>query len=109
VVDDEKKIVDIVKAYLDREGYRVIVAYDGRLALHMARTQSPDLIVLDLMLPEVSGWDVCRTLRTGSNVPIIMLTARDDDSDKIVGLELEAESGLKAKYVKGASSPSHCL
>ena len=91
VVDDEKKIVDIVKAYLERDGYRVIVAYDGRLALRMARSESPDLVVLDLMLPEVSGWDVCRTLRTESNVPIIMLTARDDDSDKIVGLELGAD------------------
>jgi two-component system OmpR family response regulator len=91
VVDDEKKIVDIVKAYLDRDGYRVIVAYDGRLALQMARSESPDLIILDLMLPEVSGWDVCRTLRTESNVPIIMLTALDDDSDKIVGLELGAD------------------
>ena len=91
VVDDEKKIVDIVKAYLEREGYKVVVAYDGRLALHMARSQSPDLIVLDLMLPEVSGWDVCRTMRAESNVPIIMLTARDDDSDKIVGLELGAD------------------
>jgi len=91
VVDDEKKIVDIVKAYLERDGYRVIVAYDGRLALQMARGESPDLIVLDLMLPEVSGWDVCRTLRAESNVPIIMLTALDDDSDKIVGLELGAD------------------
>ncbi len=91
VVDDEKKIVDIVKAYLERDGYKVIVAYDGRLALHMARSESPDLIVLDLMLPEVSGWDVCRTLRTESNVPIIMLTALGDDSDKIVGLELGAD------------------
>ena len=91
VVDDEKKIVDILKAYLERDGYRVIVAYDGRLALQMARSESPELIVLDLMLPEVSGWDVCRTLRTESNVPIIMLTARDEDSDKIVGLELGAD------------------
>jgi len=91
VADDEKKIVGIVKAYLERDGYSVIVAYDGRLALHMARSEAPDLIVLDLMLPEVSGWDVCRTLRTESNVPIIMLTARDDDSDKIVGLELGAD------------------
>jgi DNA-binding response OmpR family regulator len=91
VVDDEKKIVDIVKAYLERDGYKVIVAYDGRLALHMARCESPDLIVLDLMLPEVPGWDVCRTLRTESNVPIIMLTALDDDSDKIIGLELGAD------------------
>ena len=91
VVDDEKKIVDIVKAYLERDGYRVIVAYDGRLALQMARSESPDLIVLDLMLPEISGWDVCRALRAESNVPIIMLTALDDDSDKIVGLELGAD------------------
>jgi DNA-binding response OmpR family regulator len=91
VVDDEKKIVDIVKAYLERDGYRVIVAYDGRLALQMARSESPALIILDLMLPEVSGWDVCRTLRAESNVSIIMLTALDDDSDKIVGLELGAD------------------
>jgi len=91
VVDDEKKIVDIVKAYLERDGYKVIVAYDGRLALQMARSESPDLIILDLMLPEVSGWDVCRALRVESNVPIIMLTALDDDSDKIVGLELGAD------------------
>jgi DNA-binding response OmpR family regulator len=91
VVDDEKKIVDIVKAYLERDGYRVIVAYDGRLALQMARSEFPDLIVLDLMLPEVSGWDVCRIVRNESNVPIIMLTALDDDSDKILGLELGAD------------------
>ena len=91
VVDDEKKIVDIVKAYLEREGYQVITAYDGRSALELARRQPPDLIVLDLMLPEISGWDVCRTLRKDSDIPIIMLTARDDTSDKIVGLELGAD------------------
>jgi two-component system OmpR family response regulator len=91
VVDDEKKIVDIVKAYLEKEGYKVIVAYDGKAALDMAVIEAPDLIVLDLMLPEISGWDVCRTLRAKSNVPIIMLTARDEDTDKIVGLELGAD------------------
>ena len=91
VVDDEKKIVDIVKAYLEREGYQVITAYDGRSALELARRQPPDLIVLDLMLPEISGWDVCRTIRKESDIPIIMLTARDDTSDKIVGLELGAD------------------
>ncbi len=91
VVDDEPKIVDIVRAYLAREGYRVLVAYDGRDALTLARRERPDLIVLDLMLPEVSGWDVCRTLRAESTVPIIMLTARDDTTDKIVGLELGAD------------------
>jgi two-component system OmpR family response regulator len=91
VVDDERKIVDIVKAYLEKEGFRVAVAYDGKAALDMAKSQAPDLIVLDLMLPEISGWDVCRTLRAESNVPIIMLTARDEDTDKIVGLELGAD------------------
>ncbi len=91
VVDDEKRIVDIVKAYLEREGFQVIVAYDGESALTLARGQSPDLIILDLMLPEVSGWDVCRTLRKESNVPIIMLTAREEVTDKIVGLELGAD------------------
>ncbi|MFC1872048.1 response regulator transcription factor [Chloroflexota bacterium] len=91
VVDDEKKIVDILKAYLERNGYEVIVAYNGQSALELARRDSPDLIILDLMLPEVSGWDVCRELRRESAVPIIMLTARDDTTDKIIGLELGAD------------------
>ena len=91
VVDDEKKIVDILKAYLERDGYQVSTAYDGRSALELARSNSPDLIILDLMLPEVSGWDVCRELRKESDVPIIMLTARDDTTDKIIGLELGAD------------------
>lgn len=91
VVDDEKKIVDIVKAYLERERYQVIVAYDGEEALDMAREQQPDLLVLDLMLPGISGWDVCRILRKESDIPIIMLTARDEVTDKIVGLELGAD------------------
>lgn len=91
VVDDERKIVDIVEAYLKREGYQVIVAYEGKLALELARKQRPDLVVLDLMLPEISGWDICRILRKESNIPIIMLTARDETTDKIVGLELGAD------------------
>lgn len=91
VVDDEKRIVEIVQAYLERDGFKVITAYDGESALEIARRQSPDLLVLDLMLPEVSGWDVCRTLRQDSDIPIIMLTARDESSDKIVGLELGAD------------------
>lgn len=98
VVDDEEKIVNIIKAYLEREGYRVITAYDGKEALEKARSGSPDLIVLDLMLPEVSGWDVCRTLRRESSVPIIMLTARDDDTDKIVGLELGADDYITKPF-----------
>lgn len=91
VVDDEKKIVDIVKAYLEREGYQVMVAYEGKSALELARGRLPDLIILDLMLPEISGWDICRILRKESDVPIIMLTARDETTDKIVGLELGAD------------------
>ena len=91
VVDDEPKIVDIVRAYLERDGYRVLVAYDGQEALATTRRERPDLLVLDLMLPEVSGWDVCRRLRAETSLPIIMLTARDDTTDKIVGLELGAD------------------
>jgi two-component system OmpR family response regulator len=91
VVDDEKQIVDIVKAYLEREGYQVTDAYDGKSAISFVRRDRPDLIVLDLMLPEISGWDVCRTLRKESDVPIIMLTARDETTDKVVGLELGAD------------------
>jgi len=91
VVDDEKRIVAILKAYLERDGYQVSTAYDGRSALELARSNLPDLIILDLMLPEVSGWDVCRELRKESDVPVIMLTARDDTTDKIIGLELGAD------------------
>jgi DNA-binding response OmpR family regulator len=91
IVEDEKKIVDIIKAYMEKEGYHVIVAYDGKAALDLAQSHSPDLIILDLMLPEISGWDVCRALRKNSDVPIIMLTARDEATDKIVGLELGAD------------------
>lgn len=91
VVDDERRIVDIVRAYLERDGYKVLVAYDGKSGLESARREHPDLIILDLMLPEISGWDVCRALRKESDIPIIMLTARDETSDKIVGLELGAD------------------
>jgi len=98
VVDDEKRIVEIVQAYLEREGYRVLTAFDGRSALDLARSHSPDLIILDLMLPEVSGWDVCRELRRKSDVPVIMLTARDDTTDKIVGLELGADDYLTKPF-----------
>jgi two-component system, OmpR family, response regulator len=91
VVDDEKRIVEIVKAYLERDGYKVIAAYDGKEALELAQKEKPELVVLDLMLPEINGWDVCRKLRKESDIPVIMLTARDDTTDKIVGLELGAD------------------
>ena len=94
VVDDEPKISRIVAAYLERDGFEVQTATDGRAALNHVVASQPDLVVLDLMLPEVSGWDVCRELRRNeatSAVPIIMLTARDDTADRIVGLELGAD------------------
>ncbi len=91
VVDDDRKIVDLVKMYLEKDGYRVVAAYDGRSALDLARRERPALIVLDLLLPEMDGRDVCRALRAESSVPIIMLTARAEDSDKLVGLELGAD------------------
>jgi DNA-binding response OmpR family regulator len=91
VVDDERKIVDIVRAYLEREGYAVVTAADGQEALRAFRRERPALVVLDLMLPRVSGWDVCRAIRAESDVPIILLTARDDVTDKVLGLELGAD------------------
>ncbi len=91
VVDDDHKIVELARMYLEKDGYRVVAAYDGLSALNLARREKPALIVLDLLLPEMDGRDVCRTLRAESNVPIIMLTARTEDADKLVGLELGAD------------------
>jgi DNA-binding response OmpR family regulator len=94
VVDDERNIVELVRLYLANEGYDVEVAYTGTQALRKFTTAQPALVVLDLMLPEVDGWEVCRRIRRDSDVPIIMLTARTDDVDKIVGLELGADDYL---------------
>jgi CheY-like chemotaxis protein len=91
VVDDDRNIVDLVRLYLERDGYQVLVAYDGLKALKLARQRRPDLIVLDLLLPEVDGLDVCRILQTESKVPIIMLTAKTTEEDKLIGLELGAD------------------
>jgi two-component system, OmpR family, alkaline phosphatase synthesis response regulator PhoP len=91
VADDEKHIVQLIKLYLTNEGYQVETAADGQEALDKARRLRPDLVVLDLMMPRVDGWEVCRRLRKESNVPVIMLTARTEDVDKIVGLELGAD------------------
>jgi len=94
VVDDEPRIAQIVTAYLQRDGYQVFQAADGQKAIEIARAERPDLLILDLMLPEVSGWDVCRELRRDArttSLPIIMLTARDEVADRIVGLELGAD------------------
>ncbi len=91
IADDEDSIVQLAKLYLTKEGYRILTARDGQEALEAARRQKPDLLVLDLMMPRVDGWEVARRLRKDSAIAIIMLTARDDDVDKIVGLELGAD------------------
>jgi DNA-binding response OmpR family regulator len=98
VVDDEENIIDLVQLYLEREGYRVESALDGGKALEMIEKEEPALVVLDIMLPVVDGFDVCRSVRANSDVPIIMLTARDDDIDKIVGLELGADDYLTKPF-----------
>ena len=100
VVDDDHKIVDLVRLYLERDGYRVFVAYDGLEALELARQKRPDLIVLDLLLPEVDGLDVCRILQAECKVPIIMLTAKTTEDEKLIGLELGADD-----YVTKPFSP----
>lgn len=94
VADDEEPIRELLTLYLEREGFRVITAGDGEQALAAARAQSPDLIVLDLMMPKRSGYEVCRELRRDSDIPILMLTARGEDVDRIVGLELGADDYL---------------
>jgi DNA-binding response OmpR family regulator len=91
VVDDEPKIVRIARDYLERAGFNVVTVGDGRSVLPMVRSAKPDLIVLDLALPEMDGLDVTRGLRKESEIPIIMLTARDDEADRLVGLELGAD------------------
>jgi two-component system response regulator RegX3 len=91
VVEDEESLADSVRYNLEREGYAVSVAPDGRRALERFRTDPPALVILDLMLPEISGLDVCRTIRSDSDVPIIMVTAKDSEADKVAGLELGAD------------------
>jgi two-component system alkaline phosphatase synthesis response regulator PhoP len=100
VVDDEPRITQLVRDYLERAGFTVVTAHDGREALMRARTEHPDLVVLDLGLPQLDGLDVTRHLRRDADVPIIMLTARDDETDKLVGLELGADD-----YVTKPFSP----
>jgi two-component system alkaline phosphatase synthesis response regulator PhoP len=98
VVDDEPKIVQLARDYLEHAGFTVLNAYDGDSALAEARANKPDLIVLDLKLPGMDGLDVTRALRKESNVPIIMLTARSEESDKLVGLELGADDYITKPF-----------
>jgi DNA-binding response OmpR family regulator len=104
IVDDEPKIVQIARDYLENAGFSVVAAYDGESALAAVRNQAPELIVLDLGLPDMDGLDVCRKVRRNSNVPIVMLTARDEEPDKLVGLELGADD-----YVTKPFSPKELV
>jgi two-component system alkaline phosphatase synthesis response regulator PhoP len=101
VVDDDKEVVRLMRAYLEQAGYQVLMAYNGETAIHMLRREKPDLMLLDLMLPDRDGWDITRLVRsdpTLAHIPIIMLTARVDDTDKIVGLEMGADDYVTKPY-----------
>ena len=98
VVDDEPKITQLVRDYLERAGFDVIVAHDGRKALSIAKTEKPDAVILDLGLPQLDGLDFTREFRKTSNAPIIMLTARSDESDKLIGLELGADDYMTKPF-----------
>lgn len=101
IVDDDREIVRLVRAYLEKAGYNVLAAYDGENALHILRRERPDLLVLDLMLPDRDGWDLTRLIRADKSLaetPIIMLTARVEDSDKIVGLEIGADDYITKPF-----------
>lgn len=98
IVDDEQNIIELARMYLEQAGFTVIFALDGATALERIFADMPDFIVLDLMLPEVDGWEVCKRVRARSETPILMLTARDDDVDKIVGLELGADDYMTKPF-----------
>ncbi len=98
VIEDEQNINDILSFQLSKEGYTTISALDGVSGLEMALTQNPDLILLDVMLPGLDGYEVCKKIREQSNVPIIMLTAREDEVDKVLGLELGADDYMTKPY-----------
>ena len=98
VVDDEKEIVKLARDYLERAGFRVLSASEGVTALAAARREQPDLVVLDLNLPGMDGLDVCRTLRKESDIPIIMLTARVEETDRLIGLELGADDYITKPF-----------
>ena len=99
IVEDEKNIVDILRFNLQREGYQTAEASDGEEGLEKARTADPDLILLDVMLPKMNGFDVCRQLReAGSSVPVIILTAREEEADKVFGLEIGADDYITKPF-----------
>ena len=98
IVDDEKAIVDILNHNLKREGYETIVAYDGEEAISLYENEKPDLVLLDVMLPKTDGYSVCKTIRQSTNIPIIMVTAKEDVVDKVIGLELGADDYITKPF-----------
>ena len=98
LVDDEPNIIELARLYLEREGFRTVAVSDGQSAIDRAAKDSPALMVLDLMLPQVDGYEVCRRVRATSDLPIIMVTARDEDIDKIIGLELGADDYMTKPF-----------
>ncbi|MCC8161521.1 MAG: response regulator transcription factor [Oscillospiraceae bacterium] len=98
IIEDEQNINDILKFSLEKEGYKTLSAFDGVKGLEMALSENPDLILLDVMLPGLDGFEVCKKVRERSQVPIIMLTAREDEVDKIIGLELGADDYITKPY-----------
>ena len=100
LIDDDEKIVKLLRSYFEKEGWIATAAYDGLQGLQAVKLQQPDIIILDLMLPGIDGWEVCKRLRKDSDVPLIMLTARDEETDRLIGLELSADD-----YVSKPFSP----
>ena len=104
LVDDDEKLVQLLKLYFEKEGFITYAAYDGLQALRLVREKTPSLVVLDIMLPEIDGWEVCKKIRRENEVPIIMLTARDEESDRLIGLEIGADD-----YVTKPFSPKEVV
>lgn len=104
IVDDDVKLVSLLRTYFDKEGFIIYSAYNGLDALQIVRERKPDILILDLMLPGMDGWDVCRKIRKDNDVPILMLTAREDESDRLVGLEIGADD-----YVTKPFSPKEVV
>jgi DNA-binding response OmpR family regulator len=100
IVDDDVKITKLLKSYFDREGFVTYLAHEGSDAVQAIREKKPDIVILDLMLPGMDGWEICRKLRKESDVPIVMLTARDEETDRVIGLEMGADD-----YVAKPFSP----
>lgn len=98
VVDDDKKTVDIIRLYLEKSNFQPLIAYDGVVALEMVQNHQPDLVVLDIMLPKMDGLDLCHRIRSESDIPIIMLTARSTIEDKLIGLELGADDYIAKPF-----------